>query len=83
MQDMIGEVSKQLISKEFIEEPILVAKHKPVDPHLDSKAPLTYVPGGSISTFKEVPQVVPELLGKHILKVDMFSRYQVIKLYAC
>lgn len=76
MQDMMNEVSRQLIDKEFIEEQIIVPKHKPTDPHIDLKAPLIYSPGLSPTT--EMTLMVADLKGEHILKVDRFSKYQVI-----
>lgn len=76
MQDMMNEVSKQLIDKEFVEEQIIVPKHKAVDPHIELKAPLIYSPGLSPAT--EMALMVTDLKGEHILKVDMFSKYQVI-----
>lgn len=76
MQDMMNEVSKQLIDKEFVEEQIIIPKHKAVDPHIELKAPLIYSPGLSPAT--EMALMVTDLKGEHILKVDMFSKYQVI-----
>ncbi|XP_035222284.1 CAD protein-like isoform X1 [Stegodyphus dumicola] len=75
MQDFISDVSKQLIKE--VEEPLVVAKHKPVDPHIDLKGPLSYIPSASPSALL----AVPELQGKHILKVDMFSRYELHRLF--
>ncbi|KAF8767578.1 CAD protein like [Argiope bruennichi] len=79
MQDIISDVSKQFVKD--VDEPIIVPKHKPVDPHIDSKGPLIYTPGGAGSAFQEFPQRVYELQGRHILKVDMFSRYQLHRLF--
>ncbi|GFT04195.1 CAD protein [Nephila pilipes] len=80
MQDLlISEVSKQFVKD--VDEQIIIPKHKSVDPHIDSKGPLIYKPGGAGSAFQEVPQRVYELHGKHILKVDMFSRYQLHRLF--
>lgn len=72
MQDMMSDISKQFVKD--IDEPIIIPKQKVVDPHIDSKGPLIYSPGRSVDQLK--PSVY-ELRGKHILKVDMFSRYQV------
>ncbi|GIY55598.1 CAD protein [Caerostris darwini] len=77
MQDMIGDVSKQFVKD--LDEPLIIPKHKAVDPHIDSKGPLIYTPG--CSAFLETPQRVHELQGKHVLKVDMFSRYQLHRLF--
>ncbi|GIY47152.1 CAD protein [Caerostris extrusa] len=77
MQDMIGEVSKQFVKD--LDEPLIIPKHKTVDPHIDSKGPLIYTPGCSV--FLEAPPRVHELQGKHVLKVDMFSRYQLHRLF--
>ncbi|XP_054723164.1 CAD protein-like [Uloborus diversus] len=62
-------------------EPPVLTKHRSVDPHSDSRAPLSYVPGGSTSAFQGFPQLVNELRGKHVLKVDMFTRNQLHRLF--
>ncbi|XP_042898576.1 multifunctional protein CAD isoform X2 [Parasteatoda tepidariorum] len=76
MQDMLSDISKQLVKD--IDEPIIIPKQKLVDPHIDSKGPLIYTPGGAMDQNKPF---VYELRGKSILKVDKFSRYQLHKLF--